>query len=296
MKPPIFDYLRPRSLDEAVTLLHERRGEARVLAGGQSLIPALRLRLTDLPAVIDIGRLDGLRDTAIDARGWLRVGALTSQRSAERSPIVATATPLLAEALPLIAHVEIRNQGTIGGSLAHADPAAELPAVAVALDADMVSRSVRGEQVRSAEDFFVWYYSTALEEDEILTEIRFPPRNVREGSAVLEVARRPGDFALAGMAIRLRRTDGRCDMARVVVFAVSPSPTRLAEVESALVGSTLSDADLREAARAAAAAVEPPEDSQASASYRRHATGVLCRRALESARSRLDDATAVAQA
>jgi len=286
MKPAPFEYLRPESVDEALALLAERDGNAKVLAGGQSLVPLLRLRLAFVDTLVDVARLAELGGIE-RARGGLRIGAGARQSFVERSAVVAQEQPLLVEALRLVGHEAIRSRGTFGGSLAHADPGAELPACVLALDAQLETRR-RGESRRfAAADFFRGHFTTALADDELLTAALLPARRMREGAAILEVTRRRGDFALAGAVARLGAPDGVCEVARIVVFAVGPHALRIDAAEQLLVGSQLADEDLAAAAQEASAAVEPHSDVHASAAYRQRAVRVLCRRALELARERL---------
>jgi carbon-monoxide dehydrogenase medium subunit len=286
MKPPPFAYFRPARLDEALELLAAHGDGAKVLAGGQSLVPLLRLRLSYPESLVDIGRLSELEGITA-AQDAAVVGALTRQSAAELHPLVRERIPLLAEALPLIGHAAIRNQGTLGGSLAHADPAAELPAVMVALDAELRVRSAAGERTIPAEEFFLSFLTTALRDEELLTEIRIPYTRTRESAAILETARRPGDFALAGVAVRILMDADRACEARVVAFGVGPCPQRIPGAEAVLVGSRLDDADIEHASREVPLAVKPGSDLHASGDYRQHAVRVLCERALRLARERL---------
>jgi carbon-monoxide dehydrogenase medium subunit len=286
VKSPPFEYVRAESAEEAVQTLEDWEFDGKVLAGGQSLVPLLRMRMTDVGCLVDVTRVEALLGIDGGGEGALRVGACVRQREAERSPLTRDQAPLLVEALGFVAHPEIRTRGTVGGSLAHADPAAELPAVAVALGAEMEILGIGGLRVEPAESFFVSIFTTTLEEAELLTAVRFPRARRGEGSAVLEVSRRPGDFAMAGIAVRLLQEDGRCNEAYVVPFGVAEAPRRVAAAEERLVGSTLDDSDLAEAAELAAAGVEPHDDVHATAGYRRRAVAVLCRRALHSARAR----------
>jgi carbon-monoxide dehydrogenase medium subunit len=283
VKSPPFEYVRAESAEQAVQTLEDWEFEGKVLAGGQSLVPLLRMRMTDVGCLVDVTRVERLLGIDQDDDGAVRVGACVRQRDAERSALTRDQTPLLVEALGLVAHPEIRTRGTVGGSLAHADPAAELPAVAVALGAEMEILGSGGSRTEPAESFFLSMFTTTLEEDELLTAVRFPRARRGEGSAVLEVSRRPGDFAMAGMAVRLRQEDGECKEAHVVPFGVADGPRRLTAVEARLAGSRLDDGDLAEAAELAAAGVEPQDDVHATAGYRRRAVAVLCRRALHSA-------------
>jgi CO/xanthine dehydrogenase FAD-binding subunit len=254
--------------------------DARILAGGQSLMPLLNLRLTRPKILIDLNGISGLAHIGASAAG-LSIGAMTRQTAVERSPIVREKCPILAEAIRHIGHVAIRHRGTVGGSLAHADPAAELPAVALALNAkfeiarDGTSRSVQ------AEEFFIDYLTTALSPDEILREIIFPVLQPSSGYAIEEIARRHGDFALAG-TVTLVELDGAGNIAdlRIALFGVAPTPVRAREVEQALIGQHPHDALIREAAALVHGALKPAGDSRASGSYRKRAAAVLTARAL----------------
>jgi len=280
MKPPAFEYLAPSSLDEALSLRARYGSDSVLLAGGQSLVPLLNLRLTFPSAVIDLGRvteLAGIRP--LD--GGVAIGAMTRQRSVERSELAAERSPLLVGAVRQIGHPAIRNRGTVGGSLAHADPAAELPAVAVALDAELVARSARGERTIPAADFFQGFLTTALAPDELLVEVRLPLQ--KGGSSLKEVTRRHGDFALAGAAAAVTVEGGRIWDARVALMGVGQGPVRATEAEAALRGAEPGDAVLREAARRAAADLQPSSDVHATATYRRRVAEVLVRRALQEA-------------
>ena len=227
MKPPRFDYHDPATVEETLALLARHGDGARVLAGGQSLMPMLNFRLARPAHVIDLNRVAGLDAIAGAEDGGLDIGALARQRALERSGLVAARCPLMAQAMPLVGHSQIRARGTLGGSLAHADPAAELPAVAVALDARLTLASARGRRTVAAEDFFVAALTTSLAPDEILTGVSFPPWPARTGASVLEVAIRRGDFALGGVAATLTLDErGRVGAARIVCFGVGPRPAR----------------------------------------------------------------------
>lgn len=280
MKPPPFEYSAPETLEEALTLLAELGDDARPLAGGQSLIPLLSLRLARPSHLIDLAGIADLRSIRAED-GHLVVAAMVRESSAERHDEVRRYAPLLAEALPLIGHPAIRSRGTIGGSLAHADPAAELPAVALAVDAELVAESLeRGRRSISATDFFTGFFTTALQPDEILTEIRVPVPAEGTGSAVEEVARRHGDFAMVGAAAVVRLADGKVASARVVLTGVSSSPHLATEAETVLVGAEPSPEAFAEAAAQAAGGLTPPADVHGSSNYRRHLAGVLIRRTL----------------
>ena len=286
MKPPPFEYHAPGSLPEALELLASLGSEAKVLAGGQSLVPLLNLRLARPAHLVDINNLAELGEIkAVD--GGIAVGALVRQRAAERSDLVRERCPLMAEALPLIGHPQIRNRGTVGGSLAHADPASELPAVAAALNADLVIRSVRGERVVKPEEFFVSFLTTSLEPDELLVELRLPAWQPGTGWAFMEISRRHGDFAMVGVASTVRlAADGSVAEARLAYTGAGGAPIRAHEAERKLIGQAPTESVFADAAEAAAAATDPPSDIHATAAYRRHITRVLTRRALAVASGR----------
>lgn len=280
MKPPPFDYHRPETLDEAVSLLSGHGWDAKVLAGGQSLVPAMNFRLAAPAVLIDLNRVAGLGYLREDG-GGLRIGAMTRQRVAERSAEVARLAPLIAETLPFVAHPQIRNRGTIGGSVAHADPAAELPAVLLALGARVHVRGPGGARTIGADDFFTGLFATALEHDEILTEVELPALPPRAGWSFMEVSRRHGDFGLAGVAVSLSLDDtGRCGAARIALLGVGEGPVLARGAADALIGSAPSADAVRAAADAARAEIDPPADIHASSDYRRHLVGVLVSRAL----------------
>ena len=284
MKPAPFDYFAPGTTDEALALLTEHGDAAKPLAGGQSLIPAMNFRLARPQVLVDLKRVADLSYIRSEKAG-LAVGAMTRQRAVERSDVVARAAPLLAEAMPWIAHPQIRNRGTVGGSLAHADPSAELPAVALALEARFRARSAAGERSIGVADFFKGMLETALEPGELLVEILIPSLAPRTGTAFLEVARRHGDYALVGVAVVVTLdARNRCQAARVALLSVGDGPVLAVEAGKTLVGQNRSDEVLRSAADAAATRdVDPPSDIHASAAYRRRLVAVLTRRALERA-------------
>jgi carbon-monoxide dehydrogenase medium subunit len=283
VKTAPFEYCAPRSLDEALALLGEHGEEAKVLAGGQSLVPLLAMRLARPTVVVDINELEGLSAiTATDDDG-VSFGALTRERAAERSPLVAERLPLLAEALPLVGHVAIRNRGTVGGSIVHADASGELPAVALITEAEMVVRSTRGERVIAADDFFEGHFTTAMADDELLTEVRIPGGPPGAGWAFDEVARRRGDFALVGAGAMVAVVDGVIREARIALIGVAGRPVRASHVETALVGQAAQAAVFEAAARDAAAGLEPASDVHGSGEFRRHLAGVVTRRALTAA-------------
>lgn len=287
MKPAPFAYFAPTELSEALTLLAEYGDEAKLLAGGQSLMPMLNMRLATPQVVVDINHLSELDYLTPHADGSLAVGALTRQRHLERSPLIRDHHPLLAAALPLIGHFQIRNRGTIGGSLVHADPAAELPAVCMALEAEFVVQSASAQRVVPADEFFVTYLTTALEPDEMLTEIRLPAWSADWGWDIQEVCRREGDFALVG-AISLLQVDPNqhCQSARLTLFGVDGTPIRPSQAESALVGQRASAAAFQEVERLVASELDPESDIHASADYRKEVGGVMARRTLATALTR----------
>ncbi len=280
MKPAAFEYVRPRSLDEALAVLAERGDTAKVLAGGQSLVPLMNLRLSRPGVIVDLNPLTDLAYIRAED-GGLAIGALTRQRAIEKSALVRDRAPLLAEATPLIGHMPIRSRGTIGGSLAHADPAAEYPAVAVALDATFTIARAGGERKVAAGDFFRMYLTTDLAGNEILTRIDLPALPPRSGVAFLELTRRHGDFAIAGAAVVVTLdAAGAISGARIAMCGVGPTPIRARRAEGVLAGHRPARSVLEEAARVAATESDPPDDLHGSAEYRREMSGVFTRRAL----------------
>ena len=284
MKPAPFEYFRPRSLDEALSLLAEHGDDAKPLAGGQSLIPAMNFRLATPSVLVDLNNVSELSYITDDA-GGVRIGSMTRQRAVERSRLVLDRVPLIAETMPHIAHAAIRNRGTIGGSLAHADPAAELPAVMVALQARVAVSGKGGTREVPAEEFFVGLFSTAANPGELLTEVRVPPRPLRSGFAFQEMSRRHGDFAIVGVAAMVQLDDnGRCGQSRIALLSVGDRPMLAAHAAKALTGVAPSDESIRAAADAAATRdIDPPTDIHASARYRRQLASVLTRRVLQRA-------------
>ncbi len=284
MKPASFDYHRPADLAEAMGLLAELGEDAKPLAGGQSLVPLMNFRLARPPHLIDlngIAELDYIRlqDDAVV------IGSMTRQRSLERSDLIAKRLPFVPSAVGLIGHQQIRNRGTIGGSLAHADPAAELACLALVLDAQIHLASKSGGRVVEARDFFLGPFTTALRDDELVTEVRIQTPHGRWGGALCEFARRSGDFALVSASVRLDgMTDGGCERARLVFGGVGATPVRCPQVEQFLELNGLDDRWLDQAAEAAAAGLRPTGDIHASAEYRRDLARVLLRRALAQAR------------
>ena len=286
MKPPPFEYVAPRSVDEAVAALVEHGDEAKVMAGGQSLVPLLAFRLARPSVVVDVNRVAGLEGARLDG-DTLEVGALTRQRDVELLPGLRERCPMIVEAVEQIGHVAIRNRGTVGGSLAHADPAAEWTALALALDAELDLHGPGGTRTVPAHEFLVTYFTTALQPDEVLTRIRLRVPNGRSGSCFLELARRHGDFAIAGVgALVSLGAGGEVADARVALIGVGERAVRSSAAEQILRGSVPTGDVLVEAAGAVAGEIEPNGDIHASADYRRHVAGVLVRRALETAVAR----------
>ena len=282
MKPPAFGYHRPASLPDALALLGAHAG-AKPLAGGQSLIPAMNFRLAAPAALVDLNQLSELAGITESADGGLTIGAMTRHSAVERSPLVLARAPLLALAMPFIAHSQIRSRGTLGGSLAHADPAAELPAVMVALDARLGVESTRGSRVIPAAEFFTGFFATALDPGELIVRVEIPPALPQSGAAFLELARRHGDYALVGVAVGVTRDAERVAGARIVLFSVGEGPVRAGAAERALSGTTGDRAAIRAAALAVQQDIDPPSDIHASAAYRRQLASVLTGRALTAA-------------
>ncbi|RMF67351.1 MAG: xanthine dehydrogenase family protein subunit M [Calditrichaeota bacterium] len=292
MKPAPFKYFAPTSVAEVLSLLNQYGYDAKVLAGGQSLVPTMNFRLAQPEVLVD---LNGVSDLFYlnESDQSLHFGAMVRQRHAERSALVAEHAPLIHEVMPHIAHPQIRNRGTIGGSLAHADPAAELPAVMVALDATFLLRSEKGERRLPAESFFLDLFTTALEPEEILAEVSVPYLPAKTGWAFREVARRHGDFALVGVAAVVTLDEKQCCRnARVVLISVGNGPVRATKAEQALAGQKLSASVIGEAAQIASEQdIDPPDDLHASSAYRRHLARVLTRQALTQARERINSRT-----
>ncbi len=283
MKPAKFDYFAPGTRDEALELLAQHGPDAKVLAGGQSLMPMMNLRLVRPAVVVDINRTEGLSGISA-ANGTITIGALTRQRDLERSDAIRNAFPMMTAAISHIGHFQIRNRGTIGGSLAHADPAAELPAICAALDAELVLADSSGTQTMAASEFAIAPLITSLAPEQLLTEIRLPTLGDRWSWGFREVSRREGDFALVGSVAMLRTDgDGVCQEARITMFAVGDGPARMPAAEQSLVGRVVDDAARREAAALVSEAVTPGSDIHASAEYRTEVSAVMARRALEDA-------------
>jgi aerobic carbon-monoxide dehydrogenase medium subunit len=284
MKPAVFDYYDPTTLAEALSLLAQFGDTAKPLAGGQSLVPMMNMRLARPAQLVDLNRLSELNYLKIE-QGELRIGAMTRQRTLERTKIVADGWPLLQEATRYVGHVQIRNRGTVGGSLVHAYPSAEFPVVMTALEATLVLRSEKGERLVRAEDFFVDVMTTVLQPGELLVEIRVPQVRPRTGWSFQEVSRRHGDFALMGVAGLLTlSSDGTIERAQLVFCGATPH--RASKVEQQLVGRQVESPLFRDAANLAAAELEPESDIHASAGYRKKVARVLAHRVLEQAATR----------
>lgn len=287
MKPAPFEYADPRNLSDVVSLLDQHEGEAKVLSGGQSLMPLLNMRLARPELLIDLAKVPDL-DYIREVDGRLAIGAMTRQRSVELSPLVRERHPVVHAATMNIAHPQNRNQGTVGGSLAHADPAAEYPALALALDAEFRAYGPGGERVIPASDFFVTYLTTSLESNEVLTEVRLSPLADRTGWSFIELARRHGDFALAGVVATVELDGaGNCADSRIVLFGVGSTPIRAHAAEAALRGGKPGEGLFADVAKKASEDLEEPlSDVHASSEYRRDLARVLIRRALVEASAR----------
>jgi carbon-monoxide dehydrogenase medium subunit len=279
MKAPPFDYVRTTSLAEVFGLLQRHGDDARVLAGGQTLVATLNMRLSEPTLLIDIGGLAPLRGIALDG-GTLRLGALATHAEIEASPLVARNAPLLSQAAPHIAHRAIRNLGTLGGSLAYADPAAEWPACMLALDATFVLASAQGERRVAARDFFTGLYATALHPDELIVACELAVQAPDERQGFDELARRHGDYAIAGLAGRAVLRDGRLHEVRLAFLGLEDRPVRVGKTEQALQGRPLDDESLGLALQALGAELQPAGDLTSGPDTKRHLAGVLLRRVL----------------
>ena len=287
MKLPPFAYACPTSIAEAVALLASHGGEAKPLAGGQSLVPMLAFRMAAPALVIDLGKLSELRRITITGAA-VTLGAMVRWRDILEHPQLGTAHPLLVKAVEHVAHYQIRNRGTVGGSLAHADPAAELPGIAVACGAQIVAVGKAGRRVIEAADFFQGPLMTALNPDEIITDISFPPWPQQRRFGFREFARRRGDFALAGAAVFFDAVDGVFRNVRVGAIGVADRPLRLVAVEHLLEGNEITKAALAKSEVVAAAAVDPADDIHAGGAYRKKLIGVMVERALYDAATKPD--------
>jgi carbon-monoxide dehydrogenase medium subunit len=286
MKPAPFDLKIAESIDDVLTLLQDADREVKVLAGGQSLVPLMNFRLARPDVLVDLNRLAELQYVR-EHNGRLAIGAMTRQSALERSEVVGLRSPLVAEVMPWVAHTPIRNRGTFGGSLAHADPAAELCTAALALDAQLVARSTRGERIISIDDFFLGPFTTCLRSDELLTEVRLPSFETGTGWAFEEVARRSGDFAMLAVSTVLRLdASGRVAFARLAYASMGPKPLRAQRAEATLLGQMPSPENFAQAAEAAMADLDPDDDLHATRAYRLHVGQALTRRALARAFAR----------
>jgi carbon-monoxide dehydrogenase medium subunit len=286
VKPAPFSYAAPREVDEALSLLQQFGYDGKVLAGGQSLVPMMALRLARFDHIIDINNVSALSGISRD-NGHVVVGAMTRQADVLRDPTVAEHTPLITEATHHIGHFQIRNRGTLGGSIAHADPTAEYPAVAVALDAQMeVSNASSGTRTIAADDFFDSSWATVMEPEDLLTAVRFPVKGANTVYAIDEVARRAGDFALVGGIANLEIQGGTIGAARVVLFGVDEKPTRMTQVEAALTGASVDGLALADIARDGTQDLDPPTDVQATGEYRKKAAPAVLQSVIEKALAR----------
>ena len=291
MKPPRFEYAAPEKLDEAVALLSQHGDRAKILAGGQSLVPLLNFRLARPEMLVDVNRVTELAYVR-PVQSSVAIGALTRQHTLERAEVIRTKLPIVAEACRLIGHLPIRHRGTVGGSLAHADPASELPAVMVALEAEMTVTRRGGRRTIPAEQFFTGMLTTALAPDELLTEVRVPGLPPRTGGAFIEIARRAGDFALVGIAALVTLDDaGRVSRARLALCGAGPTPIRAREAERVLVGERPDGRALDEAVDRLTAATDPPSDIHASAAFRKKLARHVGQQALELAARRAGGAS-----
>jgi len=288
MKPAPFEYFAPPTIDEAMAYLSEYGYDAKVLAGGQSLIPMMNFRLAQPSVIVDINNIDALSYIRTNEDGALSIGAMSRHNQVERSSLVAERAGLIYETMPHIATVQVRSRGTFGGSIAHADPSAELAAVSVALEGSFLLRKQGGARWVPASEFFVGLFTSVLEPDELLVEVRFPPLSNHTGYALVEIARRPHDFALVGVAalVTLDQHD-RCKEARLVFLSVGDGPVEALQAAELLRGQELTPESMRAASETAAKSdIDPGSDIHASADYRRHLAGVLSYRALEKAHLR----------
>lgn len=282
MIPASFDYIAAKNLDEALSLLAKHKDDAKILAGGHSLLPAMKLRLMQPKVLIDLGRIKDLSYIREEA-GQLRIGAMTTHFQVESSDVVRRACPLLTETATQLGDMQVRNKGTIGGSLVHSDPAADWPAAILALNAELVATSAKGDRVIKATDFFVEMLTTALEPGEILREIRIPTGKGKSAHAYLKVRHPASGFAVVGVAINLSVEGGKCQSAAIGITGVSSKAYRATKVESTLKGATLDAKTLAGASAHAADGVDVNSDLYASADYRKQLAAVYTRRALETA-------------
>ena len=291
MIPGSFDYHSPTTLEEAVALLGEHGENAKILAGGQSLIPAMRFRLAMPETLIDINRLTGL-DAVSQNNGFLVIGGLTRESALEESALVQESYPLLADTARVIADPLVRNMATVGGNLAHADPANDHPATMLAYNAEIVVHGPKGTRTIPIDEFFVGLFETALEPNEILTEIHIPAPGMDSGGAYVKVERKVGDYAISAVAVQLTMDGDTVASARIGLTNVSPVPMRATDAEQALTGQTVTDEVLESAGKAAAAQCDPSADLRGSVDYKRDLTRVLVKRAIRKAVERATGGTA----
>jgi carbon-monoxide dehydrogenase medium subunit len=283
--PGAFDYHSPRSLDEAVSLLKQHAGDAKILAGGQSLIPAMRFRLAVPSILIDINRLNDLR--YVEERGdHLAIGAMTLEHSLEQAAVIRSSYSLLHDTAAVIADPLVRNMATVGGNIAHADPANDHPATMLAYDATVVAKGPGGERTIAIDDFFTGLFETAISDDEILTEIRIPKPGAGNGGAYTKLERKVGDYAISAAAVQLRLDGGTIAEARIGLTNVSAVPMRAKAAEAELIGKSISDAVIEAAGKAAAAECDPSADLRGPVEYKRDVTRVMVKRSIAKAIAR----------
>lgn len=283
MKPARFAYHAPETVEEAIAILGRYDGNARILAGGQSLIPIMNFRMASPSAIVDLGRIPNLSYIAEEG-GMMQIGAMTRQRTVEFSPLIREKLPLLHEAIGWIGHLPTRSRGTVGGSIAYADPSSEIPMVLQALDGEVTVQGPNGKRTIRAADLFLAPLTTSLEPFEILVEVRLPAMSADVGHAVEEFARRRGDFAIVAVAAAVQFNAGTCRSVRLVAAGIGPTPVRLRAAERILLNSELGDDAVEQASNAAAGElVEPPVDGNASSDFRRHLAGELTKRAVRRA-------------
>ena len=284
MIPPVFDYAAPKTINEAISLLGQNP-DAKILAGGHSLLPMLKFRLASSALLIDINKVDGLAYIK-EEDGWLKIGAMTREADVDRSALVKQKYPLLADTAKMIADPVVRNWATVGGNLAHADPANDHPATMLAYGARVVATGPKGTREIAIADFFTGPFTTALDHGEILTEIRIPAKKAGDGGCYLKIERKVGDYATAAVAVQLNVVGGKCTSAGVGLTNLGLTPIKATKAEAALVGKALDDAAIKAAAQAAAEAAEPTSDNRGSEDYKRSLVKTLTTRALKAAKER----------
>jgi carbon-monoxide dehydrogenase medium subunit len=289
MKPAPFEYHVPGSLEPALDLMSQHASDAKILAGGQSLVPAMNFRIVQPSMLIDLNRVTELSYVR-EEESVLRIGAMTRERQLESNPLISRWAPLLTEAAPYIAHPQIRNRGTIGGSIVNADPAAELPVLMLALNARLKAARTSGERWIDAQNFFMGMFTTALEPEEILVEIELPAMSPRTGWSFMEVAPRAGDYALMGVAVLVTLDqNGKCERARLVYLNAGEGPMEALEAEKDLIGESLTDRLIESAAsKASATEITPFGNIHTSPEFQRHLANVLTKKALKQASQRAE--------